>query len=57
MKKIIVFLFIAELLTGCSSKILLPYEENPICSAGKEGGYCGSLTDVYKKIEEEEEGK
>ena len=56
MKKIIVLLALAGIvLSGCSTKVLLPYEENPVCSRGKEGGYCGSLSDVYKQIEKQEE--
>ena len=56
MRKVLLLLVFIGLitLTGCSSKILLPYEEKPICSLGKEGGYCGSLSDVYNYIEKEE---
>jgi len=44
------------LFTGCGSKIFMPYEEEPLCNAGKETGYCGSVSDVYElKIQEQEE--
>lgn len=33
-------------LSSCS--LLLPYEEEPLCKLGKEGGYCGSISDVYE---------
>ena len=58
MKKIFIFMAIFQtILTSCSTKILLPYEENTVCSLGKEGGYCGSLSDVYEYIEKQEEEK
>ncbi|MFA6396633.1 MAG: hypothetical protein WCW84_11765 [Sulfurimonas sp.] len=39
----------AFLLIGCSSKILLPYEEEPLCKRGANEGMCGSVSEVYKK--------
>jgi hypothetical protein len=35
------------LFSGCSSKILMPYKEDFMCPAAKEGGMCGSMTDIY----------
>lgn len=36
-------------LSGCAS-LILPYEEEPLCRLGVEGGYCGSLSDVYDAV-------
>ena len=47
MLKLLIIFFSAVFLSGCS--ILLPYEEEPLCKIGKEGGYCGSLYDVYEE--------
>ncbi|WP_457641311.1 hypothetical protein [Persephonella sp.] len=57
MKKVLLLALLTGFLMSCSTKILLPYEENPLCNAGKEGGYCGSLSDVYKYIEKQEENQ
>lgn len=35
-------------LTGCSSKLLLPYEEDQLCQRGAGEGLCGSVSQVYK---------
>ena len=32
-------------LTSCSG--LMPYQDQPLCSKGKVGGYCGPLNEVY----------
>lgn len=40
-----VFIF---LVTGCSSKLLLPYEEDQLCQRGAGEGLCGSVSQVYK---------
>lgn len=57
MKKIffllINFLLIGMFLNACSSKILLPYEENSLCEGDKKIGYCGSVSDVYKYLNNE----
>jgi len=44
------FLLLASalLMSGCSSKILFPYEEERLCKRGLGYGVCGSLSDVYK---------
>jgi len=39
----------ALLLSGCASMIM-PYAEEPLCRKGVEGGYCGSLSDVYDAV-------
>ena len=36
------------ILSGCSSKVFMPYEEEPLCNTGKGSGYCGSVSDVYE---------
>jgi len=36
---------------------LLPYHENFACQKGKYSGYCGSISEVYKHINKEEEVK
>jgi len=36
-------------LSSCA-KMLMPYEENPACQLGKDGGVCGSISDVYIDI-------
>ncbi|WP_418180604.1 hypothetical protein ACNSOL_00260 [Aliarcobacter lanthieri] len=54
--KKILFVLISSvfILTGCGSKIFMPYEEEPLCNAGKGSGYCGSVSDVYEaKIKEQ----
>ncbi len=38
-------------ISGCS--ILNPYEERGYCDAKQVGGYCGTMSDVYKKVKEE----
>lgn len=52
MKKNTLYLVISMVITiflsGCGSKILIPYDENALCNAGKGGGYCGSVSEVYK---------
>lgn len=40
--------FILYLFTGCSGKVFMPYEEDPLCNSGKGSGYCGSVSDVYE---------
>lgn len=55
-----IFLFVVlyiscVVFSGCSAgKVFLPYEEEPLCNAGKESGYCGSVSDVYETIIKEE---
>lgn len=40
--------------SACSlSKIVLPYEEEPLCKIGYGGGYCGSITDVYDRVDKD----
>ena len=40
-------------INGCTSKVLLPYEECPECNVGKGEGYCGSVSDVYEFTKKE----
>jgi len=59
MKKILLLIMLAVFSSGCSfTKILLPYEEQPLCAKGVGKGYCGSLSDVYQQsIKEEVKGE
>lgn len=41
---LVLFLF----LSSCS-KLLFPYEEEVLCKKGREQGYCGSISEVYKE--------
>ena len=55
MRKILLLILITVVTSSCSfTKILLPYEEQPLCAKGVGKGYCGSVSDVYKKSLEEE---
>jgi uncharacterized protein YceK len=44
----VLLLLFALSMSGCSSKILLPYEEEKLCNKGSGYGVCGSLSDVYR---------
>ena len=46
-KNIYILTMVSFIFTGCSN-VLLPYKEAPSCSQGKQNGYCGSVSDVYK---------
>ncbi len=46
-KNIFLLVVISIIFSGCAN-ILLPYKEAPSCSQGKNNGYCGSVSDVYK---------
>lgn len=37
---------------GCAS-VVMPYAENPLCSKGAAGGYCGTVTDVNEVTDRE----
>lgn len=39
--------FSLAFLFSCSSKLLLPFEEEQVCRKGIGYGYCGRLSDVY----------
>lgn len=57
MKNIIVLLFLIFSLAGCSSKVLLPYEEESLCdNCEVNAGYCGSVSDVYNYVLDKEKG-
>ena len=30
----------AFIFTGCTNKVFMPYEDQPLCSAGVNSGYC-----------------
>jgi len=53
-KILLLFLLILLLITmsGCAS-IIMPYTENPLCSKGQAGGYCGTITDVNEVTDRE----
>jgi hypothetical protein len=44
----LLLLLFALFMSGCSPKILLPYEEEKLCNRGAGYGVCGSLSDVYE---------
>lgn len=48
MKRFIVAAMIIAGFSGCSSKVLLPYEDEPLCKRGNGEGMCGSVSEVYK---------
>jgi len=50
--KVLLLGFVIVFCSSCSW--VLPYEEDTLCSRGKEGGYCGRVSDVYKKTLEED---
>lgn len=57
MQKILVVMLLFLLLAGafgCAS-IVMPYAENPLCSKGQAGGYCGTITDVNEITDKEME--
>jgi len=47
MRSLTIIVFIGLMLSGCGSKVLLPYEENVLCKRGSEEGMCGSISQVY----------
>jgi len=53
--KITILSVLALLLFSGCGKILLPYEEAPLCNIGIGQGYCGSVSNVYDKTTEDEE--
>ncbi len=48
----VIVLVLGFLVSSCS--LMLPYEEEALCSRGKEGGYCGRIHQVYRKTMEED---
>lgn len=53
MKIIVLVVFsILLLMTGCSSKVLTPYEDKALCDCGQGKGYCGSVSNVYETTKE-----
>jgi len=42
------FMFLLFAFVSSSCSLILPYEEEPLCKIGREGGYCGSIMDVYE---------
>jgi len=55
MRKLLLLSILAAITSSCSfTRVLLPYEEEPLCTKGVGKGYCGSLSDVYKQSLEEE---
>lgn len=50
MKKLVVlmFLFIGSFISSCSTKLIVPFEEEKVCVKGVEYGYCGRISDVYE---------
>ena len=55
MRKILLLILITVITSSCSfTKMLLPYEEQPLCAKGVGKGYCGSVSDVYQESLREE---
>lgn len=46
MKKVLLVLT-SLFLTACSSKIIIPFEEEKVCQKGIGYGYCARITDIY----------
>lgn len=38
-----------SLLSSCSSKLLVPFEEEKVCQKGVGYGYCGRVSEVYEE--------
>jgi len=55
MQKILLLFLLILLLAGMSgcASIVMPYAENPLCSKGQAGGYCGTITDVNEVTDRE----
>lgn len=47
MKSLFFALICILALAGCSVKVLLPYEDEPLCKKGPNEGMCGSVSEVY----------
>ncbi|WP_165921713.1 hypothetical protein [Sulfuricurvum sp. IAE1] len=48
MKQFIILVMIGFGFVGCSTKVLLPYDDEPLCKRGTGEGMCGSVSEVYK---------
>lgn len=46
--KFLLLVFSCLFLSSCA-KLLLPYEDEVLCRKGREYGYCGSISDIYKE--------
>lgn len=47
MKSLFLTIIFILTLTGCNGKVLLPYEDEPLCKKGPKEGMCGSVSEVY----------
>lgn len=47
MKSLLIMAIFILAFTGCSGKVLLPYEDEPLCKKGPKEGLCGSVSEVY----------
>lgn len=56
MTRAIIALLLLSLGSGCT-KVVLPYKDEPLCSKGVTGGYCGSLSEVYNAVTAEMDSK
>lgn len=43
-----VFVLFGFVLCSCSSKLLVPFEEEKVCNKGVGYGYCGRVSDLYE---------
>lgn len=55
MKFIYLIAIATVLLTGCGSKVLMPYESEPLCKRGMGEGMCGSVSQVFQKTVKQHE--
>lgn len=55
MKHLYLIILSVSLFTGCGSKVLMPYESEPLCKRGMGEGMCGSVSQVYQKTVKQHE--
>lgn len=53
-KVLFVFAGFSLLLVSCG-RVLLPYNEEPLCRKGPSAGFCGSLSEIYEDMEKNPE--
>ncbi|HHJ63323.1 MAG TPA: hypothetical protein ENJ61_00285 [Aquifex aeolicus] len=55
MKGILILCVFLSLLVGSCGGLLLPYHEEPLCRREGTVGFCGSLSEIYRDMEENPE--
>lgn len=43
-----VMLLMVVFICSCSTKIIIPFEEEKVCVKGVEYGFCGRVSDLYE---------